>query len=238
MMAQSTIDTFFANRKRHAADDLKGKSSKIIALDSDSVSAGYGHTKSNEISGHAATRIKVEATVVFPIDDAAKSKPQRVAVSTPATPKARTPVRTRRTTKAKDALQTDMKIFLRSTVDAKPESGRNDALATPLVPCSNERALQENETASAPVEEQSAVKEEPTVEDNQRMPSSFSAELDSHVKPEAVAESGDEVMDKAPLQVREVKPATKESNIEKARKVGIILPPKFFLLFLLSPFSS
>ncbi|XP_034251008.1 DNA replication factor Cdt1 isoform X2 [Thrips palmi] len=224
-MAQSTIDTFFANRKRHAADDLKGKSSKIIALESDSITAGYGHAKSNEISGQTAARIKVEATVVFPNDDAAKPKPQppRVAACAPATPKARTPVRARRATKAKDSQQTDMKSFLRSVADAKPESETKSLPAAPApastsVPTSDETKAQDDELASAPVEEPTVIKEEPNQEDNKGMVTIPPAEVGSHVQPAAVVPNDDVNVDKMALEAVNVKAATKESNIQKARK--------------------
>lgn len=215
-MAQSTIDNFFANRKRHAADDLKGKSSKIIALESDSVCAGYDRAKSNEISGQTATRIKVEASVVFHSDDAAKPKPQRVAASTPNASKARTPVRTRRTTKAKDAQQPDLKTFLRSVVDAKSENESKGLPTESSVPSSNGKAAQE--PASASVEEPVVIKEEPTVENTQELHIKSTEKLGCLAKLESVDGSVDSKVDEESPQLSEVVPVSKESSVERARK--------------------
>lgn len=174
-----------------------------MALDSDTAISGYGHVKSNEISSHPVAHIKVEATVIFPNDEAPKPKCREPVLTpaTPSAPKPRAPSRTtRRTTKPRDSKQAPMTAFLQSPAASKPASVEETA------PAKSGSSPEEHINSST-----SAKNDEET--------SATNASVECiKIKEEDIVNDAASTSNKQMDSKEMAAPLRKESNVEKARK--------------------
>lgn len=244
-MAQSAITNYFANRKRPAVDDLKGKSKvRVISADVGG-NTGYSALNSSEnASVSVVARVKVEKTVVFgsdPSNDAPKPKPQGLNVAKPkASPRARKP------SKPKDAKQPGMTRFLTCKSETKSSSEENSSVLSqlPRAQVSESNNIKEEQVTG---NEETHVKEETEVPNEVAEPVSISIRntdtsesvLVSEVTPVKIEISGKATQSIVTEKVEDAKAEAfsicsnvsknvvqaekKESAVEKARRVSIIL---------------